>query len=530
LPTDPAPSGSAPFNLSPPTGKSDLPELPHPGGLPISDDRHAAGGGFSATLARRTIIGVVWAYCGYLGARLLLLVATVLLARLLAPAEFGVVSLALVFVALLETLSHFGLAQALVVQPRRSPDRSSRPRKGGPRDGEVDPADTAFVTTASLGLGTAALIAAVAPSAAIFFRQPALRLILPVLGVTLFIRSLGYTHYALAQCDLDFRSRSIAEVAEVATRGVLSVALALAGAGAWSLVLGQVAGVVAFNAVLWQRVRWRPRLRFSGEQARQLSSFGGAVTGVDLLSAVISNADYVTVGRVLGTSALGVYTLAFKVPEMLIFSLSLVADRVLFSAYAGMETDRLARSVVRSLRYTLLISVGLTVGLVLLAQPLVAVLFGPHWAGAVPSLRILSIYAVSVALTVPAGSAFKACGRADLLLKIAVPWTVIAVGLIVAGAPHGIAAVAGAQAVGAASALSMRTLVAAAAPPLLAGALAAAALIAVAAASLPPVAHLVLGAAAGASAYVAGLLWLGRDSIDEIVGLLRRQPGGPPAP
>lgn len=477
-------------------------------------------------LLRRAVSGMLWSYGSFLSARLLTLLATALLARLLSPREFGEVALALVLLALLETLSHLGLAQALVVHVRDGDDDG---------DDDAAAADTAFVATVSLSAGVALIIAASGGLAASFFDQPSLRALLPVLAAALFLRALAYTHYALAQRDLAFRQRSTAEIGEVLIRGLTGVGLALGGLGAWSLVLAQLAGAATFTVLLWTLVPWRPRLRVRRAHLRSLAGFGSAVTGVDLLAAVITNVDYVVVGRTLGAGALGLYTLGFKVPELLVFSFALVADRVLFPVYAAVQRSELAAAVTEALRYVLLASVPCTVAVALLARPLIGVLFGDQWAAAVPAAQILAFYALATALTIPAGSALKATGRADVVLKIAVPWSVTAVVLVVLAAPHGIAAVAAAQTAAACLAaaagllvarrllgLSLRAVCRVGLPAMVAGVAMALVLWGIGRAGLGDLATLAVSGAAGSAVYAGVVLLLDREAVRTLAGQLRR--------
>ena len=357
------------------------------------------------SIASRTLRGAAWAYGSYVGGRVLVLASTALLARLLAPAEFGLVALALIFIALLETVADLGLSQSLVIV----------------RDDVLEHADTVFTASVLVGTGLACATAAIAPLAALFFHEPQLVGLLPVLGANFLLRSLGTTHYALAQRRSEFRSRTAAELADVAVRGLVGIALALSGLGAWSLVLGYLAGTAALTLVLWVRVPWRPSLRLRRDHLRTLWRFGGALTGLDVVAAVIANVDYVFVGRVLGPASLGLYSLGFRIPELLILNLSVVAGQVLFPAFATLDRDALRRAYLTSLRYTLMVALPAAAGLAVLAEPLTLALFGDAWHGAISATQVLTLYALGVAIGMPAGSAYKALGRVKVLLLLAIP-------------------------------------------------------------------------------------------------------------
>ena len=245
---------------------------------------------------------MIWAYSSYVGGRMLTLVATAILARLLSPRDFGLVALALLFMTLLETLSDLGVTQALVIVSEKD---------------ELATAETAFVWTVGLGLLFSLITAGLGPLAASFFHQDALIAILPTLGLRFLLRSFSATHYALAQKRLDFRSRTGGELADVIVRGITSIALAIAGFGAWSLIIGYLAGSVALTVVLWIMVDWRPRLKPKREHLPKMLRFGGMLTAVDITAAVFSNTDYTFIGRVLGATQLGLYTLGFRLPELL---------------------------------------------------------------------------------------------------------------------------------------------------------------------------------------------------------------------
>jgi len=174
--------------------------------------------------------------------------------------------------------------------------------------------------------------------------------------------------------------------------------------------------------------------------------FGSTLTAVDMLAAVISQVDYLFIGRVLGTHALGLYTLGFRLPEMLIISLAVVAGRVLFPAFAAVDRDVLGRAFLVSIRYAAVVALPLAAGLAALAEPFVLAVFGEQWRGSVEPMRVLSLYGLAVAIGIPAGIAYKATGQAGILLKLALPRAALVVTSIALLVDEGIVAVAACQA------------------------------------------------------------------------------------
>jgi lipopolysaccharide exporter len=225
-------------------------------------------------IGTRTLRGMFWAYGAYFGGRLVVLGSTAVLARLLSPRDFGLVALALVFMTFMDALQDLGLGEALIVS---SPGE------------ETDRAQTVFSWTVVFGFSLTVLTAALSPLIADFFRQPGLRWLLSAIGVNFFVRSLGATHYALARKDLNYRVRTVSELAEVLVRGTLGISLAIAGFGAWSLTIGFIAGVLASTASLIVLVDFRPRLRLTRRHLKDLMKFGGVLTLVDIGSTLTYN-------------------------------------------------------------------------------------------------------------------------------------------------------------------------------------------------------------------------------------------------
>jgi lipopolysaccharide exporter len=475
----------------------------------------AAAGGPTRGIGGRTLRGMMWAYGSYVGGRLLVLVATAVLARLLTPEEFGLVALALIFTGLLDTVKDLGVTQALIVVPASE---------------ETERAETVFAISVGLGITLTLAAVALSPLAANFFDEPELVGLLSLLGLNFFLRSLGATHYALAQKRMDFRVRTIAELSDVVLRGGVGIGLAFAGAGAWTLVIGYLVGTLAMTCALWILVRWRPRLRPKREHMRQLVGFGGTLTGIDIVGSFIANIDYIFVGKILGPATLGLYTLAFRLPELLVRNLGVVAAQVLYPAFAAVERGALDHAFLVSVRYTLMVTLPFAVALGVLAEPFVLAAFGDQWTGAIEAMRVLAVYALISTLAIPAGTAYKATGRAGVLLMLAIPRAVLLVVTLALFTDDGIVAVAWCQAGGTtllalantvmASRLlgvQMRRMCAAVWPPVAAGAAMAGVLYFLEGAIDSPWPALLAGGAAGVLVYVGTLWLLARETLVDLL-------------
>jgi PST family polysaccharide transporter len=368
--------------------------------------------GAKQSLGTRTLRGMFWSYGSYVGTRGATLLATAILTRLLDPKDFGLVALAGTFMTFLDMLQGLGVGNALVVV----------------KEEEVEAqAETAFAVSVAVGVVLALVTAAISPLAVSLFHEPQLYTVMPALGLTFFFYGLGSTHYALATKRMIFRSRTIAELVDAFVRGGIGVVLAIAGAGVWSLVIAYSAGNIAMDIVLWRLIPWRPRLRPQRKHLRSLLSFGGATTAVGIMAAFLAEFDNLVVGRVLGITELGYYSIATKLPFLFIISIASVSGDVLFPAFATLELYEMSGAFLTALRYTAVVALPLTAIFATLAQPITLAVFGPQWQPAVAAAQVLCLWAVMSPISMVCGNAFKSRGRADLVLYLAIPQAVAVV-------------------------------------------------------------------------------------------------------
>jgi PST family polysaccharide transporter len=266
------------------------------------------------------------------------------------------------------------------------------------------------------------------------------------------LTSLGAIHEARLRRELRFRRRLAPELGRAIAKGGTSITLALLGAGVWSLVWGQLAGELTAAVCYWFAFRWRPAFVVDRGLTRRLLGFGSQITLVGVLGGVVRNADYVVIGRALGTRALGLYTLAFRMPQLLIDGAATIVGQVAFPAFARVqfEPERLRTGLLRALRLIALVITPLGLGLAVVAEPFITAVYGERWEPAVEVMQLLAIYMVVVGASRLVGDVYKATGRAGLLSKLAFLKLVITVPLLVIFVDGGIRGVALAQVIAAA--------------------------------------------------------------------------------
>jgi O-antigen/teichoic acid export membrane protein len=370
-------------------------------------------------LATAALRSAGWRFASELGGKGMVLISTIVLARLLDRDEFGVAAYALTLMALFGAVPSLGLGPALICYADDDRYKS-----------------TGFWIGLAGALAGTAIVWLLAPLSEHLFGDP--RAIGVTRGMALIfpIEALSNVHGAMLRKHLAFRIGLVPELTRSLVKGVASIALAWAGFGAWALIGGLLGGALAAVPVYWILYPWRPRLRFDAEAARVLLPFGGHLVVVNSLGAAVRNLDYVFVGRLLGAAALGTYTLAFRLPDLLIRNLVAVLGQVLLPIYAKLrETSApVGAAFASTTGYVVAVTAPMAVGLALLAEPIVVIAFSAKWIDVVPVVPPICLYALFVSISFNIGDLYKALGRPDILTQLGVARLALAVPALWAGA------------------------------------------------------------------------------------------------
>lgn len=365
----------------------------------------------SQEIGKKVAHNAAWNYLSFGLGKALNLVTVSILAHLLTPELFGVIALATLAIDYLSILSDFGLGAA-VVQRRENIDEAS---------------NVVFTFNLLIAISLTSIVVMTAPYVAIFFHEPSLTTILQWLGLGFIINAIGSVHKARLQRDLRFGRKLIPELGNTLTKGGISIGLAIMGFGAWSLVYGQLAGMSIFALLLWMVVPWRPRLIFKSNITKQLFSYGFSIMIVRAYTTLADSFDYLLIGRFFDTAALGIYTLAYRLPDLLIINTLSVLAAVFFPAFSSIQNKQnvLRKSFLSATRYVQLLVTPLCLGLFVAADPIIRVIFGEQWLQSIPIMQVLSLYTLVLSIGFHAGDIYKAVGRPDILLKMGLPIVII---------------------------------------------------------------------------------------------------------
>ena len=377
---------------------------------------------------RTTARAATWAFLSGSGTKIVTLIGLTLLARLLAPAEFGLLAFALTYIVYVDTIADLGSGTALIYWPDR----------------RHEAAQVTFLINVGAGLFWCGTTFLLAPFIADLFNAPQGTNIVRGLSLTFFVKYLGNTHYALMRKDLRFKSVAVPEVSNAAAKMIVALVLAWKGFGAWSLVWGHLAGLVAWTTMMWAMVPWRPSWTFPRDLFRPMLKYGRGIIFVNVLSAVQHETDLLMISRWQGLTALGLYQLAGKIPEATVAMIYRVASDVLLPAFSRVSAAGESTKAVylAAARYVGAATLPIACGLALLSRPFVLLFFGPQWVEAAPIVSALAVLAGIRALSAQPGDVLKATGRVSLLAKLGFLRVVLIVIAVVIAARQSALAVA----------------------------------------------------------------------------------------
>jgi O-antigen/teichoic acid export membrane protein len=382
----------------------------------------------TTTLEHRAVAATWWSAIEITARYGVQFVVMIVLARLLTPADFGLIAMLLVFTTIAALFVEGGFGTALIQRIDTSDDDET----------------TVFAAGIVVSSTAAAILWLAAPAIAAFYVQPQLaglmRLILFVLPIGAFV----VVPDALLTQRLDFRSRAKAEAIASVLSGSAAIGLAWYGFGVWSLAWQAIIAITTRAILLWRLSGWRPRGRVSSTSFRSLLKFGGFVLMANLLSTTSSRLQSLLIGKMFDARALGYYVVAQNTQYAPTQFLSGVLNRVglpVFSSIAD-RPRRLHGALQLSLRVAMFAFVPCMVGLAVVAKPVITVLYGTAWQVAAPLLSVLCLAAVFWPLHVLNLAAVSARGRSDMVFKLEVAKGIASIACITAGSLISVIAVA----------------------------------------------------------------------------------------
>lgn len=357
-------------------------------------------------LKATTIRSFLWKLFEQGGASVVTLLVQVVMARLLAPTEFGVLAIMLVFVNVGNVIVTSGLNTAIIQAPDASDDDFS----------------TVFWMSLAVSLALYAALFVAAPAIAAFYAIPQAVAPLRALLLVLVVNAYNAIQEAIVARSLDFRKTFRATVSAGVSSGVVGVAVALAGGGIWALVAQQLSQQLVKCLVLAAQVPWRPRAVFRTERAARFFRFGWKLLASGMLEQGYQGLSDLLIGKVFSTSELGYVSQGKRYPNALGALLDGAIQPVMLSASARVQDDpdmvkRLARRALKT--STFFVAPGM-LAFAVVAEPLVRLLLGEAWLPCVPFLQMYCIVYALLPIQSTNLQVLNGMGRSDLFLRLEV--------------------------------------------------------------------------------------------------------------
>lgn len=385
-------------------------------------------GSDNQNLQRRVARGVTWTIIDNWGRQLLQLVSFVVVARLLTQQDFGLVALAMVFVMLAQLFVDQGMGDALVQRKQLSREHI----------------DTAFWAAMLLGTLLFLLGLILAVPIGQLLNEPALTPLLQVLSFSFVLTGAAAVPMALLRRELRFRSLALRTLFSIAGGGVVGIALAVMGYGAWALVGQQLVAAGLSVVALWRASSFRPSRHFSGQHFRELLGFGASVVGSDLLLYVTRYTDNLLIGVFRSTQELGVYAVGYRILDSSNSVLVGIARKITFPALSRLQNDpeRAKRAYFRVTRLSATAILPAYIGLSLVSPELIPLIFGGQWLESGPVAAILFLVGPAYTFQGFGTSLLMAAGRPDVVLRFRlINMVTTVIGFLIA-VPFGILAMA----------------------------------------------------------------------------------------
>lgn len=333
-------------------------------------------------LWKRVRSGVGWSASSSLVGQVIGLIRSIVIARLLVPEDFGLLSMALTVIAGLTALTTIGLDQSIV---------SNEFADHGALKSHMN---TVWSAELVRSLVLTLLVIACAYPLASFYGQPRLHVIIPVLSLSILIQGLQNIGLVILRKQIGFARIFWYELATNIGGIVVTIGLVLMLRNVWGLVAGLLSTTALSVVLSYVFHSYRPRLSFDKIAFQRALNFGKFALVIAVASYVTTMADNVMVGRLLGANALGNYALAYNLASVPIGVLVYALCRVLFPAYAEIAANRLhdlERAFTKVFTIASLILISTTVPIFLLADEIVHLFFGPNWATSGSVLKVLSL-------------------------------------------------------------------------------------------------------------------------------------------
>ncbi len=376
----------------------------------------------------KIITSLIWKFMELGGTQGMQLIVQIVLARLLAPEQFGTIALVTVFISIARVFIQSGFNTALI--QKRDPD-------------EVDFSSVFYISLSLAGI-LYMIIYFTAPLISIFYRDPILTSVLRVLSLTLFFGAFNSIQNAYIAKKMMFKKLFISSLGAILISGIIGIIAAFNELGIWALVIQQLVNQISITIILLAIVSWRPKLVFSIKRVKLLFSFGWKLLASTLLETIYREIRTLIIGRAYSSAMLGLYNRGEQFPKVIVANINGSIQSVMLPTLSACQDDKekVKRMVRRSIVSSSFLIFPMMVGMAAVAEPLVKIVLTDKWLPAVPFLQIFSISYALMPIHTANLQSLNAMGRSDIFLKLEIIKKVIGIFILFISMHFGIYAIA----------------------------------------------------------------------------------------
>ena len=354
------------------------------------------------SLQQKIISGVFWQGLSRIGSQGISFVISIVLARLLAPREFGVIALMMVFVSLCNVIVESGFCKAIIQK----------------KDADQLDFCSVFYINLVLGVFFYCILFLFAPLVAKFYQSPELTRYLRFLSLVLIVNSFAIVQRAILDKRMMFHLSFRINWTAMIISGSVGIGMAYHGWGVWALVAQQLTSAICGCLLLWLLVKWRPQWCFAWERIKRLFQFGWKVLFSSLLDTLYNDIYSIVIGKIASLTDLGFYNRGKSIPALGMGIINSTVGSVLFPAFSQIQDDRekmraLARRGLQNIMFLVIPALTL---LFILAEPLVRIVLTDKWLPCVIYLQLCCITFFYWPLHTTNLQIITACGRSDVVL------------------------------------------------------------------------------------------------------------------
>lgn len=360
--------------------------------------------------------GLFWSYGERIMAQLVSLIVSIVLARLLDPENYGVISIVMIFITFCDAIVTGGFGNAIVQK----------------KDADELDVNTMLCCSVATSILLYTIIFCAAPYIASFYNMPVIRSILRVLGLRLLISGVNSIQRAWIQKRMLFKRFFISTSFGTIISAIVGISMAYNGKGAWALVGQYLTNSFIDTTVLLITNDWKPRIQFSWKRAIEMCSYGWKVLVTTVVYTIEADLRSLIIGKKFGSADLAYYDQGKKFPNLLVANINTSISNVMFPVLSEnqnnlMRLKQLCRRAVRSEIYLLS---PLLIGLIGIADTFVVAILSEKWASCIPFLRILTLVFLVRPFTTTCQQSILAVGRSDITLRIEIIVNAVAIGIL----------------------------------------------------------------------------------------------------